>query len=212
MTDSKLRGMRYKGPYRDAIELVLDQCAALELSDTFAKTTTGGIEFVGPKGELISVSLDGNSYSMIEQILQGLAFEYQSLPLLTTGESKEIRLLTPKITLAKLLPSAYSFTNNRYGVVPGTELVRALFSAELFRAMARRPGPRHLATAFLGLVTCPAGPLLAEHLVRPGNLEVRVKRYHIGSPLHRYHHTERYETARHGSPLRRWSRFEKPLV
>ena len=205
--------MTTRSAVRDAVELLLDECADLEIDVRLARTTPDRIELAGPRGEALSVTTDGSPLPMLEQVLQGLRIDFESLPLLTVGESKEIRLLTPKITLAKLLPTVYSFTNNRYGTAAGTERVRAHFSAELFRTMARHPGPRHLAHAFLGLVDSPQhGPLLAEHVVRPGNLEVRVKRYHIGSPLHRYLYTEHHPTAHNGPPLARWSRFEQPVV
>lgn len=198
---------------RDAVELLLDECADLNVDVRLTRGTPTQIELAGPHGEELRVTLTGSRLTMFEQVLQGLHIDFMSLPLLTVGESKEIRLLTPKITLAKLLPTVYSFTNNRYGTAAGTERVRAHFSAELFRAMSRQPGPRHLAHAFLGLVECPQhGPLLAEHVVSPGNLEVRVKRYHIGSPLHRYLYTDHHPTAHNGPPLTRWSRFEQPVV
>jgi phosphoribosylaminoimidazole-succinocarboxamide synthase len=53
--------------------------------------------------------------------------------------------------------------------------------------------------------------LLAERRVDPGNLEVRVKRYHIGSPVHRYRFTEKHPTVA-GPPLARWTRFTTPVV
>jgi phosphoribosylaminoimidazole-succinocarboxamide synthase len=196
----------------DAAELLLDECAALAIETTFVRETGGVIELKGPKGEALQIRVDGSSYSMIEQVLRALAFDFETLPLIAAGESKEVRLLTPKITLARLLPSLYSFTENRYGTAPGTERVRALFSAQLFRTMAQRPGSRHLSTAFLGLIEHRGDLLLAEHTVRPGNIEVRIKRYHIGSPLHRYRYTERYRTAHDGPPLTRWSRFARPVV
>ncbi|MBD8546791.1 phosphoribosylaminoimidazolesuccinocarboxamide synthase [Sphingomonas sp. CFBP 8760] len=149
---------------------------------------------------------------MIEQLLQQLRFDFKALPLLTKGESKEIRLLTPRIALARLLPTVYSFTHRRYGIAPGTDAVRARFSADLFRAMASAPGDRHIAHAFLGLVETEDGPLLAEHVVEPGNIEVRVKRYHIGSPVHRYRFVEDHPTAGGGAPLEKWQRFDQPLV
>lgn len=197
---------------RDSVELLIDQCAELQLDISVSQATEKTIFLEGPSGESIEVRLTDNSLSMVEQVIQGIRFEFCSLPKVARGESKEIRLLTPKITLAKLLPSVYSFTNNRYGVAPGTELVRARFSAEIFRYMARQPGPHHMANAFLGLVESSEGPLLAEHLVVPSNIEIRVKRYHIGSPLHRYLYTERHSTAHGGRPLERWSRFEQPVI
>ncbi len=197
---------------RKEVDLLLDECADLELDVGLLAAASDRIILRGPVGEEVRVSLVDSRFTMIEQVLRGLSFDFDALPLLTVGESKEIRLLTPRITLARLLPSVYSFTNNRYGMAPGTEHVRARFSAALFRALNRSPGTSHIATAFLGLVEAPQGLLLAEHLVRPSNVEIRVKRHHIGSPLHRYRYTERHPTAFDGPPITRWSRFEQPIV
>jgi phosphoribosylaminoimidazole-succinocarboxamide synthase len=196
----------------DAVALLLDQCADLELDVRVERVKDQLIMLRGPAGERITVDIDRSALSMIEQLLRGIEIDFDALPRLVQGDSKDIRLLTPALSLARLIPSVYSFTENRYGQVPGTELIRARFSADLFRTLDCRPGARHVATAFLGLVETAAGPLLAERVVEPSNIEIRVKRYHIGSPLHRYRYTERHPTARGGAPLRRWSRFDTPLV
>lgn len=198
--------------FPDAIELLLDQCADLELAITVECVNDQQIVVRGPAGERIAVDLSSGKLSMIEQVLRGIDIDFDALPVLVQGDSKDIRLLTPAISLARLIPSVYSFTENRYGQVPGTELIRARFSADLFRTLDCMPGACHVATAFLGLIESAAGPLLAERVVEPSNIEIRVKRYHIGSPLHRYRYTERYPTARGGQPLQRWSRFETPVV
>jgi phosphoribosylaminoimidazole-succinocarboxamide synthase len=194
-----------------AAELLQDTCADLELDVRVDDADHGYLTVTGPHGEQVAVDTDPRQPAMIEQVLQGLRFDFASLPLLVDGDSKEIRLLTPRVTLARLKPTVYSFTYNRYGTVPGTEDVRARFSAAVFRLMADSPGPRHLSSAFLGLVESDVGPLLAERRVDAGNLEVRVKRYHIGSPLHRYRFTEDHPTVA-GPPLTRWTRFATPVV
>ncbi|HEX7168532.1 MAG TPA: phosphoribosylaminoimidazolesuccinocarboxamide synthase [Acidimicrobiales bacterium] len=196
-----------------ALGYVVDACADLELHVVPVRDASDGrLHLDGPNSEPIVVDLQPGPVSMIEQVLRQVRFDFDALPLLTLGDSKEIRLLTPRIALARLLPTVYSFTFNRYGIAPGTDEVRARFSAELFRQMASTPGPRHIASAFLGLVESPAGPLLAEQVVDTCNLEVRVKRFHIGSPLHRYRYVERHPTARGAEPLARWSRFAEPVV
>ena len=195
----------------EALDLLLDECDTLDIEVTVQGLGEDQVILRGPRGEPIEVSLRPGHAPMTEQVLRGLRFTFEELPLLVRGDSKEIRLLTPRIALARLLPSVYSFTHNRYGSVPGTEVVRARFSAAVFRTMAESPGARHLGTAYLGLLETPAGPLLAERRVDPCNLEVRVKRYHIGSPVHRYRFTEQHPTVA-GPPLGRWSRFETPVV
>lgn len=194
-----------------AASLILDQCRDLELPVQLVSTGRRAVTLLGPHQEPIRVDLDHHEHSFVEQILRQLEFDFGTLPLLVLGDSKEIRLLTPKIALARLLPTLYSFTNNRYGVVEGTEAIRARFSANIFRAMASSPGPYRLSSAFLGLVESPVGPLLAERRVEVCNLETRVKRYHIGSPIHRYLFTEDHPTVA-GAPLHRWDRFAQPIV
>lgn len=195
-----------------AAELLLDQCSDLQLSVMFDHAEGSEITLVGPTGEHVLVDLDSSPYSMIEQVLRQLRVTFRDLPLHVRGDSKEIRLLTPRIALARLLPTVYSFTNNRYGEVRGTDEVRTRFTSGVFRRMASNPGPRHLSSAFLALIESDEGPLLAERRVEECNLEVRVKRYHIGSPVHRYRYTERHPTVRAGPPLQRWSRFAEPVV
>lgn len=195
-------------------DYLLDLCADLELNVKLQNYPENGTQLIliGPCRETIIVDSSNTTYNMIEQILGQLQVDFEQLPLLVLGDSKEIRLLTPKIALAKLLPTVYSYTFNRYGLAPGTEAVRTQFSAQLFRRMASEPGPYHLGSAYLGLVKTNNGLLLAEHVVDTCNIEVRVKRFHIGSPLHRYLYTERYATRNGGEPLQRWTRFEEPVV
>ncbi|MHA7304837.1 phosphoribosylaminoimidazolesuccinocarboxamide synthase [Arthrobacter sp. TMN-49] len=194
-----------------AASLILDQCLDLKLEVQLLSATPNRVTLSGPSGEALEVDLNHQRYSFMDQILQQIQFDFSTLPVLVVGDSKEIRLLTPKIALARLLPTLYSFTNNRYGVVEGTEEIRARFSAEIFRSMALSPGAYQLSSAFLSLVESPVGPLLAERRVEVCNLETRVKRYHIGSPIHRYLFTEEHPTVA-GAALQRWDRFAEPLV
>jgi phosphoribosylaminoimidazole-succinocarboxamide synthase len=197
-----------------ALDYVLDLCQELQLEvrPEGQCLEQEKIFIRGPSSELITIDLHSLRIPIIEQILCGVQFDFETLPLLVRGDSKEIRLLTPRIALAKMLPTVYSYTYNRYGVAVGTDKVRAHFSAEMFRQMAAYPGTTHLSTAFLGLVDSSVGPLLAEEVVESCNIEIRVKRYHIGSPIHRYQFSEKYSTAFGGKPLQRWDRFEHPVV
>jgi phosphoribosylaminoimidazole-succinocarboxamide synthase len=111
-------------------------------------------------------------------------------------------------------PTVYSYTMNRYGVASQTDQSRVKFTAALFRKMAKL-APRNgieLQSAFLAEIPSPAGPLLAQRKVETSNLEVRIKRYHIGSPLHRYRYTENYPSTQTCGPLKRWSRLDEPVV
>jgi phosphoribosylaminoimidazole-succinocarboxamide synthase len=150
----------------------------------------------------------------LEQALACIPVEFEALPLLVEGESKVVRLWTERVLLQRFKPTVYSFTHNRYGVVPGTDAARLDCSAEIFRRLADEfgddpDGPR---SAFLSVVPAGGCALLAQRRVRACNLEVRVKRFHVGSPLHRYRFTERHETTQQCGPLVKWSRFDEPIV
>ncbi|MCW8091146.1 phosphoribosylaminoimidazolesuccinocarboxamide synthase [Alteromonas sp. ASW11-130] len=199
---------------RPEVDYLLGTCAEFGLDVDFIKQDkpSGIIELLGPSDESLIVDPTKSDSNMFSQLLAQLRIDFKSLPLLVLGDSKEIRLLTPKIALARLLPTVYSYTFNRYGTIPETDTIRAKFSAQVFRHMALSPGARHISTAFLGLLHDDKGPLLAEQVVQTCNLEVRVKRYHIGSPLHRYKYMEKHNTAFGKPPLQRWRRFDNPLV
>ncbi|HSH67838.1 MAG TPA: phosphoribosylaminoimidazolesuccinocarboxamide synthase [Bacteroidia bacterium] len=152
---------------------------------------------------------------LVEYVIQRLPFEFEDLTTLIEGESKIIKLLNSKMVVEKFKPTVYSFTHNRYGEVEGTAELRVLFTAELFRRMNRYnvEQGKHLRNAFLAVVNTSDGPLLVQEKVESCNLEVRVKRYHIGSPVHRYKYTERYNTVQlNEMPLTKWTRFDVPLV
>ncbi len=200
--------------YAEDVDYLLDVCSDLDLKVNFKTLSPidGKIVLAGPHGETIFVDPKNIEMSMIEQVLAQTKVNFDKLPLLVRGDSKEIRLLTSRIAIAKLLPTVYSYTHNRYGLALGTDKARTQFSAELFRKMANEPGPFHIGTAFLGVITTENEIFLAEQVVDVCNIEVRVKRFHIGSPLHRYLYTDRHLTRKRGLPLQRWSRFEEPIV
>jgi phosphoribosylaminoimidazole-succinocarboxamide synthase len=160
-----------------------------------------------------SVRLD-NPQTLLERILQAIPLNFEALPLLFEGESKIVRLWTDRVVVMRLKPTVYSYTMNRYGEVAGTEQIRAKFTAALFRKMAalEPKGNVILKNAFLAELPSPGGSLLAQRRVETCNIETRIKRYHIGSPLHRYRYTERYPTTQSCGPLRRWSRLDQPVV
>ena len=95
----KIEGNRRGNP---VVAAIVDQCEALDLRVHVLGVSRDSIKLVGPADEPISISFDGR-ISMIEQLLRQLRFRLGELPLLTRGESKEIRLLTPRIALAKFI-------------------------------------------------------------------------------------------------------------
>lgn len=156
---------------------------------------------------------DGDTRTQFQSILPHLRFDFDSLPLLVEGESKIIRYLTDHVVLEKLKPTIYSFTHNRYGIIEGTDVLRAKFSADVLERLNRELyGVGPLPTAYLGTIESPKdGLLLVQRRAEDCNLEVRVKRYHIGSPLHRYRYAEKHSSLS-GQPVRKWTRFESPVV
>jgi phosphoribosylaminoimidazole-succinocarboxamide synthase len=164
-------------------------------------------DFIGKSNVLL--------FELVEHVIQQLPFQLEALPLLVEGESKIIKLLNSKMVVEQFKPTVYSFTHNRYGEVEGTAELRVLFSSELFRSMNRynHEQVKHLKNAFLAVVYTADGPLMVQEKVETCNLEVRVKRYHIGSPVHRYKYTEKYNTVQlNEAPLKKWTRFDVPLV
>lgn len=152
---------------------------------------------------------------LLEHVITHLPFEFEKLPLLVEGESKIIKQLNSRMVVERFKPTVYSFTHNRYGEVEGTAELRILFTAELFRRMNRysTENRKKLKNAFLAVVNTAQGPLLIQEKVETCNLEVRVKRYHVGSPVHRYRYTEQHDTVQlNGAPLTKWTRFDIPLV
>ncbi len=152
---------------------------------------------------------------LLEFVIQQLPIEFEKLPLLVEGESKIVRLLNSKMVVERFKPTVYSYTHNRYGEVEGTAELRILFTAEMFRRMNayNAKDKKKLSNAFLAELNTSDGPLLVQQKVETCNLEVRVKRYHIGSPLHRYKYTEKYDTVQpNGQPLKKWSKFDVPVV
>jgi len=172
------------------------------------------LEIEGPGPERRAALSGGSPAALLEQALRAVPLDFDDLPLVVEGDSKEVREWTSRAVVERLKPTVYSFTRNRYGLAPGTDVVRARFSAEVFRRLGVELATLELPvrTAFAALLETRDGPLLVQRKVETCNLEVRVKRYHIGSPLHRYLYTDRHPTAGNGEPLRRWSRFESPAV
>jgi phosphoribosylaminoimidazole-succinocarboxamide synthase len=152
--------------------------------------------------------------TLLERVLRSLPLSFERLPLVVEGESKVIRRWTERIVVERFKPTIYSYTMNRYGEVEGTDTIRLKFTAALFRLLAHREfqSPYRPQSAFLAEIESPQGPLIVQRLVDTCNLETRIKRYHVGSPLHRYLYAERYESTQSAGTIRRWSRFNSPVV
>lgn len=159
------------------------------------------------------VALSGRT-TLLERALRALPMDFDRLPLLVEGDSKELRLWTDHVVVERFKPTVYSYTHNRYGEVSGTDRVRIRFTAELFRRMAQLEGdePDLPRSTFLAEIEAEQGAFLVQRKAEVCNLETRIKRYHIGSPLHRYLYTERYESTQASGPIKRWSALAEPVV
>src|SRR5262249_24423826 len=127
-----------------------------------------------PSDDTMLIEIDkGTPAELLEHVLTQIPVDFDALPILADGDSKQVRLWTDRVVLLKFKPTVYSFTMNRYGEVPGTDAVRMRFTAALFRRMAQ---PRSCAgigyqSAFLAKLVTATAPLLAERRVDPGNIE-----------------------------------------
>lgn len=199
----------------ELIELGFDADCSIPASDNGSEDVRVRLTPDGRSSgdDLDSVSIDGPE-TLLERTLRALPLDFDSMPLVVEGESKIIRRWTEKVVAIRFKPTVYSFTANRYGVVPGSDRTRLKFTAALFRLMASRnfAGGPIPPSAFLAERASDDTPLLIERNVETCNLEIRVKRYHIGSPLHRYRYTEKHPTRQGRAPLVRWSRLDPPVV
>ncbi|MGC4120628.1 MAG: hypothetical protein QM765_39835 [Myxococcales bacterium] len=105
--------------------------------------------------------------------------EFLRLPLVVEGESKHIRLLEKGLVLIKLKPTIYSFTQNRAGVVPGSDVLR-LKATKIFLNVLREAGLPH-AYREVG-----ERYILSELVEKPPPIETIVKAFHSGTSKHRY--------------------------
>jgi phosphoribosylaminoimidazole-succinocarboxamide synthase len=153
--------------------------------------------------------------NLMELFFNALPFTFESLPLLVEGESKILRLLTDNLVVEKFKPTVYSYTHNRYGIADGTDNIRVTFSAALYRRLFQyKDTVNHIPiSSFVAEIKNSNGHFMVQKKVTSCNLEVRIKRYHIGSPLHRYKYTELHHTVvGNKAPLTKWSRLEFPVV
>lgn len=155
--------------------------------------------------------------------------DFEQLPLLVRGCSKEVRRFDDHHVVIKFLPSVYSFTHKRAGVVEGSDLLRVrcadffaryLTAHDVEHAYLEASGPFVLARPVLpcALECQRYGVAPFDDLYptahRSGPIEVVVKQHHEGTPKHRYHgmegmpvrteHLAAGRTVRAGQPYPQW--------
>ncbi len=105
--------------------------------------------------------------------------EFDSLPLVVEGESKIVRLSGDGLCLIRFKPTIYSFTANRCGVVPGSDILR-MKATKILLEVLKGSGIAH-AYRKVG-----ERLILSELIEGPPPIEVVVKAFHSGTSKHRY--------------------------
>jgi phosphoribosylaminoimidazole-succinocarboxamide synthase len=105
---------------------------------------------------------------------------FEALPLVVEGESKIVRDAGDGLAVIRFKPTIYSFTANRAGVVPGSDVLR-LRATRVFLDVMRAAGIRHAYHAVNDRF------VLSDLVHRPPPIEVIVKAFHSGTSKHRYH-------------------------
>lgn len=159
--------------------------------------------------------------------------EFDKLPLVIKGESKEVRYAGKGKVWIRYLPTIYSFTHNRCGIVEGSDQLR-LQATERFLGILNMAGIKH-AYHFIkdGLVYADflmphrseftkygITPFVPEDIPyeprRAPPIEVIVKQFHMGTSKHRYvgmHRSEIRNTSVYaGKRVENEGSYPEPIV
>jgi phosphoribosylaminoimidazole-succinocarboxamide synthase len=104
--------------------------------------------------------------------------KFDSLELVQEGESKIIRRVDDATLAIRLKPTVYSFTHQRYGEVPGTEILRLKASIVLWQKLIDAGIPVPVVAASDACYLCKD--------VDAPPIEVIVKSFYVGTPKHLY--------------------------
>src|SRR5271170_6344477 len=105
--------------------------------------------------------------------------DFERLPFVVEGESKIVRDAGEGFAVIKFKPTIYSFTSNRTGVVPGSDVLR-LRATKAFRRVLINAGLDHAYAAVNDRF------VLSRLVDKPPPIEVVVKGFHSGTSKHRY--------------------------
>jgi phosphoribosylaminoimidazole-succinocarboxamide synthase len=106
--------------------------------------------------------------------------EFEALPLVVEGESKLVRDAGEGLAVIRFKPTIYSFTANRAGVVPGSDVLR-LRASKIMTGVLRSAGIKHAYRAVNDRF------VLSDLIAKPPPIEVVVKAFHSGTSKHRYY-------------------------
>lgn len=155
--------------------------------------------------------------------------QFRQLPLVVEGESKEVRYAGKGEVIIRLKPTVYSYTYNRGGEIPGSDVAR-LRAIQALLPLLRSAGILH---SYLEvndrwirsqLVLQPTvrddpapfmpddlSPKQVAELPRATPLEIVVKARHSGTPKHRYYRFSDYATRR-GQYIQPDQPYPSPIV
>lgn len=105
--------------------------------------------------------------------------EFNALPLVVEGESKIVRDAGGGLCVIKFKPTIYSFTANRAGIIPGSDVLRLRASRTFLKVLWEADIPhayREINDRFV----------LADLIRKPPPIEVILKAVHSGTSKHRY--------------------------
>jgi|GEM_PF-66070 len=162
-----------------------------------------------PTDRDIRRSVEGLSSSDQARTIAASFIDFQRLPKVIEGESKEVRYLGDGLVAIRFKPTIYSFTHNRCDVVPDSDRIR-LEASSIFLEVLKRAGIKHAyqevlldqnliisqlvmptEAEFKKYKTTPFNPpdLTPEQisrLPRAAPIETIVKNTHTGTSKHRY--------------------------
>ncbi len=128
---------------------------------------------------------------------------FEDLPLVVEGHSKEVRYLGDGMVATRLKPTVYSYTHNRAGEIVGTDTARLRVSRALLSVVrpyvshtyetvgdefivSRLVLPESTGELHQGFTPPDLTTEQIKQLPRATPIETVVKRYHTGTPKHRY--------------------------
>ena len=119
--------------------------------------------------------------------------DFEKLPLVVEGESKIVRQIDNDLAVIKFKPTIYSFTSNRAGIVPGSDLLRLKTTSRIV-PLLKAAGIKHAYREFSDKF------ILSDLIHSPPPIEVVVKSFHSGTSKHRYYGMSDYQV-RSSHPL-----------
>lgn len=111
--------------------------------------------------------------------------DFEKLPLVVEGESKIVRQIDDNLAVIKFKPTIYSFTQNRAGIVPGSDLLRLRTTARIV-SLLKQKGIKHAYREFSDRY------ILSDLIHSPPPIEVVLKAFHSGTSKHRYYDMTKY--------------------